>query len=94
MEPTSVIWNVDQITGFAENGYVLGGIDCVQYSLNNVSKPVIGTKDLNNNFKYTAIYLTGNFSFVSQQNLDIFLSDPGRYSPRFGGYGITIYISI
>ena len=88
-EQIMVNWNTNQVGGgYSANAYVLGGIDFVQYSLNGVSKPVLGVKDSNGNFIYTNKYLAGNFAFASQANLDIFLTDSARYAPRYGGYGI------
>ena len=82
-----VNWNTNQVGGgFSANGFVVGGIDFVQYSLNGVSKPALGAKDGNGNFIYTTIHLGGQFAFVSQENLDTFESEPDRYAPRYGGY--------
>mmetsp|Transcript_14260 Transcript_14260/g.17530 ORF Transcript_14260/g.17530 Transcript_14260/m.17530 type:complete len:229 (-) Transcript_14260:59-745(-) len=87
IDETKVNWNTNQVGGgFSSNGFVVGGIDFVQYSLNGVPKPAIGAKDGNGNFIYTTTYLAGQFAFVSQENLDIFLTDPARYAPRYGGY--------
>lgn len=43
-------------------------------------RPVKGSRD------FTTEYQGAEFRFASQENLDIFLADPEKYAPQFGGY--------
>jgi len=36
--------------------------------------------------KYSTEYMGAEFQFASQENLDLFLSDPSAYAPQYGGY--------
>lgn len=56
----------------------LGGYDPVSYF--NTNAPKKG--DAN----YTTQYKGANWNFISQENLDAFLSTPETYEPQYGGY--------
>ena len=43
-------------------------------------RPVKGSRD------FSTEYQGAEFRFASQENLDIFLADPEKYAPQFGGY--------
>jgi YHS domain-containing protein len=60
------------------NGVILDGYDAVAFFTDN--KPVKG--DAQFQYKYEdAIYY-----FASQEHLDLFKSNPGKYKPQFGGW--------
>ena len=54
------------------------GYDPVAYFKNGA--PVKGLED------YKTKYMGAEFRFASQENLDLFLSDPEAYAPQYGGY--------
>jgi YHS domain-containing protein len=54
------------------------GYDTVAYFVE--SRPVKG-KD-----EYTTSYMGAKWLFSSQENLDLFLSEPIKYAPQYGGY--------
>jgi YHS domain-containing protein len=61
-----------------ENGVILDGYDAVAFFTDN--KPVKGDA----NFQYShedAIYY-----FASQEHLELFKANPGKYAPQFGGW--------
>ena len=64
-------------TGFFSNK-AIKGYDTVAYFTEN--KPVKGSSD------YTTEYLGAQWLFSSQENLDLFLAEPERYAPQYGGY--------
>ena len=55
-----------------------GGYDVTAYFSEN--KPVKGKK------KFNTSYMGANWLFASQENLDLFLADPEKYAPQYGGY--------
>jgi len=55
-----------------------GGYDVTAYFTEN--KPVKGKK------KFNTSYMGANWLFASQENLDLFLADPEKYAPQYGGY--------
>ena len=55
-----------------------GGYDVVAYFTEG--KPVEGDS------KYATEYKGADWQFSSQENLDIFNSDPDKYVPQYGGY--------
>lgn len=54
------------------------GYDTVAYFTEG--KPVKGSE------KYSTEYNQADWLFSSQENLDLFLSDPEKYAPQYGGY--------
>jgi len=64
--------------GYKETGVAIRGYDTVAYFTEG--KPVEGNK------KFTTEYEGATWRFASQENLDLFLSDPERYAPQYGGY--------
>ena len=69
---------VDAIyTGFFSNE-ALRGYDTVAYFTEG--KPVEGSDD------FTTEYMGATWKFSSQQHLDLFLADPEKYAPQYGGY--------
>ncbi|MEM9257916.1 MAG: YHS domain-containing (seleno)protein, partial [Pseudomonadota bacterium] len=67
-----------------KNGVILAGYDAVAYFTQG--KPVKGSAD------YTAEYNDAIYQFSSSKNRDLFLADPARYAPQYGGfcaYGMT-----
>jgi len=64
-------------TGFFSNK-AIKGYDTVAYFTEN--KPVEGSSD------YQTEYLGAQWLFSSQENLDLFLADPEKYAPQYGGY--------
>ena len=64
-------------TGFFSNK-AIKGYDTVAYFTQN--KPVEGSSD------YQTEYLGAQWLFSSQENLDLFLAEPEKYAPQYGGY--------
>ena len=64
-------------TGFFSSD-AIKGYDSVAYFTEN--KPVKGSS------KFSLTYNGANWLFVSQENLDLFKSDPAKYAPQYGGY--------
>lgn len=60
------------------NNRAVGGYDTVAYHTDG--KPTKGDK------KFSTEYLGAEWRFASQQNLDLFLADPAKYAPQYGGY--------
>ena len=60
------------------NGVAIQGHDPVAYFTEG--KPVAGKTD------YTAEYNGASYHFASAENRDLFVSDPGRYAPQYGGF--------
>lgn len=54
------------------------GYDTVAYFIEE--KPVKGKDD------YSTSYMGAQWLFSSQENLNLFLSDPKKYAPQYGGY--------
>jgi len=68
----------DQIhTGWLNN-LAVGGYDTVAYFKSG--GPVKGRKELTTEWK------GAEWRFSSQENLDVFIADPERYAPQYGGY--------
>lgn len=63
---------------FIESGKAIRGYDPVAYF--TAGKPVKG----NENFKFS--WNHADWYFSSQQNLDLFKSNPEKYAPQYGGY--------
>lgn len=64
--------------GFKPSGVAIRGYDTVAYFTE--SKPVEG----NSNFETQ--WMDATWRFASQENLDLFLADPEKYAPQYGGY--------
>jgi YHS domain-containing protein len=64
-------------TGLFSNTAV-GGYDTVAY--HTAGAAVRGSRDLSTQWN------GATWRFSSQDNLDLFLADPGAYAPRYGGY--------
>jgi len=63
---------------FTSSDGAIHGYDPVAYF--KESKPVKGDK------KYSLSWNSANWYFASQQNLDTFKANPGKYAPQYGGY--------
>lgn len=75
---SSVSYAQDAIsTGFFSNK-ALNGYDTVAYFTDN--KAVEGSA------KFVTEYQGADWYFASQQHLDLFLIDPEKYAPQYGGY--------
>ncbi len=68
----------DQVYTSLFSSNAAGGYDVTGYFTEN--KPVKGNK------KYSTSYKGANWLFASQENLDLFLADPEKYAPQYGGY--------
>jgi YHS domain-containing protein len=66
------VYNVDR------KGIAIKAYDPVGYF--TMSEPVKGKKE------FTAQYGGATWRFVSSGNRDLFLKEPGKYVPRYGGY--------
>jgi len=64
-------------TSFFSNK-AIKGYDTVAYFTEN--KPVKGLKEFNTE------YLGAQWYFSSQENLDLFLAEPEKFAPQYGGY--------
>ncbi len=64
--------------GYEHNGIAIRGYDTVAYFTQ--SKPVEGTD------QYATEWSGATWKFSSQENLDLFLADPEKYAPQYGGY--------
>jgi YHS domain-containing protein len=60
------------------DGIAVQGIDVVNYFVAN--EPALGVK------RYSADFEGYTYYFTSQENLDLFVEDPERYIPAYGGY--------
>ena len=56
----------------------LQGYDTVAYF--TVGEPTKGSAD------YTTTYEGAEFRFASEENLNLFLAEPAKYAPQYGGY--------
>lgn len=75
---TSASAAIDAIyTGFFSNE-ALRGYDTVAYFTQGM--PVEGSDD------FTTQYMGAEWKFSSQEHLDLFLADPEKYAPQYGGY--------
>jgi len=59
-------------------GVAIGGYDSVAYF--TIGEATKGDKALTTSFK------GAEWRFSSQENLDLFLADPEKYAPQYGGY--------
>ena len=64
-------------TGIFSNEAV-GGYDTVSYHTGGT--PVRGSREFSTDWN------GASWRFASQENLDLFLADPDRYAPQYGGY--------
>jgi len=75
----------DHSIGVDENGVILSGYDTVAYFTQN--KAVKGSAEI------TASYKGAIYRFASSQNRDLFVKDPAKYAPQYGGwcaYGVAL----
>ena len=78
MSPASASAQVDPIYTGLFSDTAVGGYDPVAYFTEG--QPVKGSKD------YQTDYKGAEFRFSSQENLDLFLAEPTKYAPQYGGY--------
>ena len=69
--------NAQSIDYNLKKGYVAEGYDVVEY-FNN--KAIEGDKN------FTTTHDNVKYKFTSQKNLDLFLKNPEKYTPQYGGY--------
>ena len=69
---------VDAIYTGLFNNNAVSGYDTVAYF--TMGKPVKGSDD------YTYEYMGATWKFVSQEHRDLFIADPEKYAPQYGGY--------
>ncbi len=69
--------NAQSIDYNLKKGYVAEGYDVVEY-FNN--KAIEGDKN------FTTTHDNVKYKFASQKNLDLFLKNPEKYTPQYGGY--------
>ncbi len=60
------------------NNEAAGGYDVVSYFTE--AAPVEGSE------KFKTEYMDADWYFASQENLDLFLANPEKYAPQYGGY--------
>ncbi|MEM8635495.1 MAG: YHS domain-containing (seleno)protein [Pseudomonadota bacterium] len=75
--PVAMADKPETYTGRFSN-LALQGYDTVAYFTDG--EPLEGSRD------YSTEYRGATWRFASQENLDLFLSDPEAYAPQFGGY--------
>jgi hypothetical protein len=63
---------------FEKDGLALGGYDPVAYFTE--SKAVAGSPEI------TSVYKGSTFRFASVGNRDVFVADPTKYAPQYGGF--------
>lgn len=63
---------------FQENGLAIGGTDPVAYFTQ--SEPVPGSAEFSHD------WMGATWTFATAENRDVFIADPDRYAPEFGGY--------
>lgn len=68
----------DPIYTAKRSNLALQGYDTVAYF--TVGEPTKGSAD------YTTTYEGAEFRFSSEENLNLFLAEPAKYAPQFGGY--------
>ena len=61
-----------------KNGVILAGHDTVAYHIQG--EPVLGKADI------TAVYNDAIYRFSSKANRNLFVADPAKYAPAYGGY--------
>ncbi|QOI98617.1 MAG: hypothetical protein HRU69_14505 [Flammeovirgaceae bacterium] len=69
---------------FTTNGVAIGGYDPVAYFLN--AAPVKG------NPAFSWVWSEATWHFQSAENRELFMKNPGQYTPQFGGfcaYGVS-----
>lgn len=64
--------------GYEHNGIAIRGYDTVSYFTQG--KPVEGSDS------YTTEWSGATWKFSSQENLDLFIAEPEKYAPQYGGY--------
>ena len=63
---------------FSEDGAAIRGYDPVAY--HTEGQPVKGLSE------FTTTWNDALWMFSSQENLDLFINDPEKYAPQYGGY--------
>ena len=63
---------------FTKNGAAIRGYDTVAYF--TLNKPVKGQKS------FSVSYRGANWHFSSEQNKQLFLANPKKYAPQYGGH--------
>ena len=88
-----LVMQIAVASGFAvdvnENGIALKGHDPVAYFTDE--KPTMGSAS------YTASVDGATYHFVSADHRDVFLADPEKYTPAYGGFcslGVTMSMKI
>ncbi len=64
--------------GYEPNGIAIRGTDTVAYFTQG--KPVKGSDE------YTTSWSGATWKFSSQEHLDLFVAEPEKYAPQYGGY--------
>lgn len=64
--------------GYEPNGIAIRGYDTVAYFTQ--SKPVEGSD------QFSTQWSGATWKFSSQEHLDLFVADPEKYAPQYGGY--------
>lgn len=64
--------------GFKPSGVAIRGYDTVAYHTQGVAIP--------GSDSFTASWRGANWKFGSAEHRDLFVADPEKYAPRFGGY--------
>jgi hypothetical protein len=60
------------------NGNALGGYDVVAYFTENLPRE--------GNPAFTTMHAGAKWQFVTAENRDVFIKDPEKYMPQYGGY--------
>ncbi|MDD9909240.1 MAG: hypothetical protein OXR62_06060 [Ahrensia sp.] len=76
--PMDDAWAGQAIFTGSTDGIAINGYDPVAYFKQNA--PVEGSAD------YTTLYKGVTWRFSSAENRDLFIADPEKYEPQYGGY--------
>ncbi|MEJ8476463.1 YHS domain-containing (seleno)protein [Roseibium algae] len=68
----------DEITTYVSGDAAIGGTDPVAYF--TLGKPVAGSD------KFTTTYDDVTWKFSSAENRDMFVANPAKYAPQYGGF--------
>lgn len=71
-------WGHHEVNQPMFSNQAINGYDAVAYFTE--SKAVIGDEDYSHEWK------DAHWTFSSEENKNLFIQDPGKYTPQFGGY--------
>jgi len=75
--PSAALAQIEDVFATSD-GVAINGYDSVAYFLEE--KPVLGSDEFTTEYKHVI------WKFASSQNRDMFVGDPQKYAPQYGGY--------